>query len=165
MIKIKLGFKQVVDVFVFNEDGQLVIKLDSLKENSLVLNSDDNDTNYLFIKDGLLDTTMLESMGTLEETVEESDYNKLIKGNGENKTKTIAFGSKKYMPCKIICLGNMIDQETKNWVNFKIEIPKAVLVNKLSIYSNNINISDFDYVFQIEEFNDKGDLFKFHIEE
>lgn len=159
----KLFFRYVVEVLVFNENGQLVTKLDTLKENSLMYSSTNKNLNYLAIKDCALDTTLLEGMGTPETTPEESDYDKLIK-NSDNNFKTITFGAKEDVPCKLVCLGVMRKLNC-NDTRFKIEIPKASLVNQFELRSDNEELSGFDYIFKLDQFNEKGDLFKLHIED
>ena len=152
----KLFFRYVMNVMVFDNDGKLLANLDTLTENSLSYNTEDSNSNCLLIKDVALNTDMLCQLGEEEKL---SDYDNLLGG----KDKTFTFGSKNNVPCKIICSGSFREEETRKDIDFKIEIPNAEMVNTLNIQSDNASTFGFDYKFYISPFNTKGDLFKLHI--
>jgi len=100
---------------------------------------------------------MLKQLGEKEKV---SDYDRML----NNTNTTLSFGSKKNIPCKVICSGTFRKRNNQNDIDFKIEIPKTEMINKLSIESNNEDTFGFDYRFLLHSFNNKGDLFKLHIE-
>ena len=126
------GLCDVIDLMVFNKEGKLLVELNSLKENDLNFEKGDN---YLSVKDALLNTKMLEMMGNAEQPT--SDYEKeLISSN-----KTISFGSKGDIECKLIGKGLIKDATTGQTKIFKFEIPNAKLKNKLQIMNSCARIS------------------------
>lgn len=149
------GFRDVIDLMVFDTMGNLLVKIVSMQENDLYY---DEECQYLMIRDAMLNTNMLEMLGT-KQIHSESDYDKFL----SPKTNVISMGSKKKINCKLIGIGYLKDEKTGKDIEVKIEIPNAKLMNKFQLRSNNeASLANFNYVFEILPFNQEGDLYKLY---
>jgi hypothetical protein len=154
----KFGNNEVLDLSIFTEEGNLVTKLDSLKNSSVIIT--ETGRGYIFIKDALLDQRFLEFLGKVERN-EVSDFDKQL--NREAHTTTITFNKKLNKKCRLIGKGLLINPEDCSNKIFTIEVPNATTGKAFELTKEYDYSSEFDFVFTINPFNDDGDLFKLHI--
>lgn len=152
MIMEKYGVKEVVELFVFNEDGKLVTTLDTLR-NSRIASSEDDD--FIFVEDALLDIDLLRFQQNSEmdmvddfKTVLNQIKGVPVKVNKNNKSKK----------CKLIAKSALRSRETGADKYIYYEIPNAEIINSLEIDTSNCELSTFDILFKIIT-DDNGDLF------
>lgn len=148
----KYGVKEVVELFVFNEDGKLVTTLDTLR-NSRIASSEDDD--FIFVEDALLDIDLLRFQQNSEmdmvddfKTVLNQIKGVPVKVNKNNKSKK----------CKLIAKSALRNRETGADKYIYYEIPNAEIINSLEIDTSNCELSTFDILFKIIT-DDNGDLF------
>ncbi|WP_063562896.1 hypothetical protein [Paenibacillus sp. O199] len=154
----KLGNRNVIGLHVFDELGNKVTYLDSLKESKLV--TSDEEQTLLYVKDALLDTQLLKFITNEEEDIS-SDYESFF----HKKTyRTFSF-KKTTRKCKLIAetdYRNSLGQDHNTY----FEIPNAQIVSSIDFYTSSSGYpSDTDIMFIIEPFNEDNELFKIHIEE
>lgn len=152
----KFGHFQALDVSIFDESGNLVTALETLKNSYIQIK---DNAGYLLIKDALLDKNLLQFIGKTEEDTL-SDFDKVL--NGKKYTTTITFNQKMYKSCKIIGKGLLRDVTTQMDQEFLFEIPSARFGGDLDFISDCESVSEYDFVFRILP-NGNGDLFKMHI--
>ena len=96
----KYGAKEVLDLYVFDENGKFITKLDSLKESAIYLYEyEDGLRARLIAKDALLDIELLKFIqNTKEKNL--TDFDRYLK---LNEMHTITFNAKNtYKKCKLI---------------------------------------------------------------
>lgn len=155
----KYGQRDVIDLYVFDEEGNQVTFLNSLKNSGIYLNSSEP---YVFVKDALLDTDLLKFIGRAED-IQRSDYEKKITGVQKYST-TIVLGKLSKKLCKLVGKGYMRDATTQMNTEFMFEIPKAAIMTGIDLAQSSTEVSEFDLVFHIQAFNDSGDTIKIHLQ-
>lgn len=156
----KYGQRDVVDLLVFNEEGKLIAKLDSLKESNIYVGRLDS---QVYVKDALLNSDILEFIGKKEKQPVRTDFeNHMIK---KNAGTTISFGKPNTKKCKLIAVSLLVRDDIGTSVEVTYEIPNATLNTGLNFEHSNVDPTDLDLVFNILPYNDEGDLYKMHIEE
>lgn len=154
----KYGYREVIDLMVFDKSGKLVAKLDTLRDSYIGF---DDKTAYVKVKDALLNDEILKFIGK-QETENLSDYEKVIQGTS-NRT-TYVLGNKTTKECKLIGTGFFRKHDDQRDVKFSFEIPNAKTVNHYVFQSDGHNVSPFDLYFTFDAFNEDGDVLKIHIE-
>ncbi|WP_090739391.1 hypothetical protein [Paenibacillus sp. Mc5Re-14] len=150
----KYGQREIIDLTIYDELGNKVAHLDSLKESYL-------GKHTVFVKDALLDLDLLKFMGKAEDKFV-SDYES--ESSREKYDTTIVFNHNTTKPCKLIGKGVIRSQETGRDVEFMYEVPKAeISLNYTMIVESSPNVSDHDFSFDILPFNEEGDMYKLHI--
>ncbi|WP_211747921.1 hypothetical protein [Paenibacillus sp. Marseille-Q4541] len=155
---LKLGNREVSDIYVFDEFGNKVATLDSLKNTKLI------NTDYptkLYISDALLNPDMLNFLSKKEPSQHISDYEKLLKQGV--KCRTFVFNKTK-KKCKVIALTQYRDEGGFDRQVY-YEFPRASVSTAIDYESNGFDHAPTDLVFEILPFNEDGDTYKLHIEE
>lgn len=147
----------VLDVSVFDENGELITELNTLKDSQLVIQAG---VGYLHIVDALLDQDLLEYIGSAEEE-KMSDFEKHLLR--QKFSKTITFNKNSNKKCKIIGRGFMRNAEDFKDKEYLFEIPNAEIGSGVDFTGFSEEVSVYDFVFKINPFNEEGDLFKMHI--
>lgn len=157
----KLGYNEVLEVSVFDENGSLVTTLDTLKSSSIVLGVDG--VFRLVINDALLDDKLLKFLGK-EEKDESTDFDKYLKK--QKYGTTITFSQYIDKNCKLIGRGLLRNSSDMTDREFIFEIPKARTGKSFEIgkdYERN-TMPEFELIFEAQPFNDQEDSFRMHIE-
>ena len=152
----KYGVKDVVELFIFDEDGKLVTTLDSLQESKIVSNKENN---FIFVRDALLDIDLLRFQQDSETNSEINDFKTIlqqIKG-----TSVVVKQKREDKKCKIIAKSTIRNRHTGEDAYIYYEIPEATITSGFEIENNNYEPSAFDVVFNINP-NASGVLFEIH---
>jgi hypothetical protein len=152
----KFGQFQALEVTIFDQQGNLITELYTLKNSYLQIK---DKHGYLFIKDALLDKKFLEFIGKVEED-NSTDFDKFIKN--KKYSTTITFNNRPNKVCKIIGKGVLRNATDFKDNEFLFEIPDAIYDGNIDFISDMEQVSEFDFAFRILP-NDNGDLFKMHI--
>lgn len=150
--------QDVIELEVFNEEGQLVTKIETVKNVRLHW-STEGGNSYLTVTDALVNFKMIEQLGEVQ-LDRLSDFDKRMSTTGGSKT--IVFNQKpKKSKFKLIGRGITYSIETAN-VNydFEIIIPEVELSNEYKFYSEQGEVHAPHYTFKIKPFNEEEDLFK-----
>ncbi|MEC4565523.1 hypothetical protein L8C07_06155 [Paenibacillus sp. CMAA1739] len=149
------GIRDIIELHVFDEAGKFVSTITTLKKGSISVAN-----RTIRIKDALLNGDMLKFLNKSEDTM--SDYDKFF--SKTQNSETIVF-NRRVVNCKLIAEGFYRKQENQEDVLVQYEMPKCSIVSAYNFNHSNIGDADeFDYVFEIKEFNEEGDIFKLHIE-
>ncbi|MGV6935844.1 hypothetical protein ACWA2B_10055 [Paenibacillus sp. CMM36] len=149
------GIRDIIELHVFDETGKFVSTITTLKKGSISVTN-----RTIRVKDALLNGDMLKFLNKSENTM--SDYDKFF--SKTQNCETIVF-NRKVVNCKLIAEGFYRKEESQEDVVVQYEMPKCSIVSAYNFNHSYIGDADeFDYVFEIKEFNEKGDLFKLHIE-
>lgn len=148
----KYGVKEVIELFVFNEDGKLVTTLNTLRNSNIISNENDD---FLFVEDALLDINLLRFQQNSETSIEDDFKTVLNQIKGVPVTVNKNNKSKK---CKLIAKSIMRDRDTGSDKYIYYEIPNAEILNRFEIDTANCEPSAFDILFKITS-NEDGDLF------
>lgn len=155
------GVNEVLDLYVFNEEGKFITQVKSLKESGIyVSDSTESESEAILIaKDALLNIDLLKFIqGTKDDNL--TDFERYAK---INEVHTITFNAKnKGKKCKLIAKSimrnlNQLDNE------YLYEIPNAYIVNSFSSVKELDKISDFDLKIEIKPYNEEKDLFQMKI--
>lgn len=155
--------QDVIDLEVFNEKGQMVTKISTVKNVELNWRTD-GDGSYLTVSDALVNFKMIEQLGEVQKN-SLSDFDKRVSNSGD--PKTIVFKKQpKNSKFKLIGRGITYSVETAN-VNYDFEIimPDVELVNEYQFFSEQGEVHTPSYTFKINSFNDEDDLFKIVLHE
>jgi hypothetical protein len=160
--RMKYGLRSVIDLYIYNEKGNLIAVLDSLKESYI-------DTNtvppILYAKDALLDDSLLEFFNKREDD-NRSDYDKFVsKGFEEDKPHKTLVYRQTTKQCRLIAKTEIRESESGQDKMMYYEIPKASVSNYDCFDFNEKNPSEWDLAFKIEAYNEDNDLYKIHIEQ
>ncbi|MGG1671473.1 hypothetical protein ACIFOE_12635 [Paenibacillus sp. NRS-1783] len=149
------GIRDIIDLHVFDQDGKFVATVSTLKKGSIsVVN------RTIRVKDALLNGNLLKFLNKSENKM--SDYDKFF--STTQNYETIVF-NRKVVNCKLIAEGFYRKDENQEDVLVQYEMPKCSIVSGYDFNHSTVGDADeFDYVFEIKEFNEEGDLFKLHIE-
>ncbi|KAF6620589.1 hypothetical protein G7L40_20705 [Paenibacillus polymyxa] len=149
------GIRDIIELHVFDEAGNFISTINTLKKGSISVAN-----RTIRVKDALLNGDMLKFLNKSEDT--KSDYDKFF--SKTQNCETIVF-NRRVVNCKLIAEGFYRKQENQKDVLVQYEMPKCSIVSAYNFnHSYMGDADDFDYVFEIKEFNEKGDLFKLHIE-
>lgn len=157
----KYGVKEIVDLYIFDEEGKLVVKLDTLKKCQLKINMDKEIRDgEIFIKDALLNVEFLKFVqSNKEENL--SDFERLLK---LYEVETITFNvNNDYKKCKVIAKTLLRNTDGIDKVAL-YEIPNATIVNNFQISNFYSEVSEFDTLIIFEQFNKAGELARIHIQ-
>ncbi|MGG4105266.1 hypothetical protein AAXB25_15215 [Paenibacillus lautus] len=148
----KYGQREVIELTVYDTDGNKVSHLDTLKDCSL-------DDNGLFLSDSLVDFDFLKFIGRVE-SKSISDYEAEILP--EKYSTTIVFNKSASRFCKLTGKGLIRSQDSGLDVEFLFEIPNAEIKQMYRIQANN-EVTIHDFYFKIHSYNSQGDTYKIHI--
>lgn len=154
--------KDVLELYVFDEEGRFITKLDSLKESAIYLyeNNIHNMRARLIAKDALLNIDLLKFIQNVKEE-DLTDFERYLK---LNDIHTITFNAKnKIKKCKLIAKGLAKRADTQNDDIYFYEIPRAFIVNSFNSETSLDKYSVYDLKVEIDPFNDAEDLFKMHL--
>ncbi|ASA22582.1 hypothetical protein [Paenibacillus donghaensis] len=155
------GTREVIELLVFDENGNKVAHLDSLKQS--YLKTSQGYSPYLYIKDALLNYDLLE-FSHAEVKNNRSDYEKEL--NNEKDFKEISYNPKLVKKCKLIAKTLYRTDDTKEDKEVYFNIPNAKTNGAIDFTScNEGEPSTFDSVFSIHSYNENGDIFKIRIEQ
>ena len=157
----KYGAKEVLDLYVFDENGKFITKLDSLKESAIYLYEyEDGLRARLIAKDALLDIELLKFIqNTKEKNL--TDFDRYLK---LNEMHTITFNAKNtYKKCKLIAKSIIRRVESDTDDIYMYEIPDANIVNTFNSKQTGYEPSVYDLKVEIQPFNEAEDLFKMHL--
>jgi hypothetical protein len=153
----KYGWKEVIDLSIYDENGRFVTKLDSLK-NSYIGFKDGK--GIVKVQDALFDLYLIAFLGKYQND-KRSDFEREIENKPSYDTYSLNINSKR--KCKLIGTTSFRRETDFKDVVVKFEIPNATTKNSLH-FSNENDVTPFDIVFEFEPFNDEGDILKLHIE-
>ncbi|MBM7598207.1 hypothetical protein JOC34_000564 [Virgibacillus halotolerans] len=154
----KFGLREVVDLKVFNESDELVTVLDTSRESFIqYIGEDEKGVGYVGVKDALIDLNFIKFIS--DESSELTDYEKAINSN----MNTIELGGSGNRKCKLVGNSYARSRDSGGDCKYLIEAPNAEVINRLSIENNTYDPSDFDILFKVKPYNDKGSLFKIHL--
>lgn len=147
----------VIDLEIYDKDGSLITKINSLKKGKLKLH--EAEETYLIVEDALLNIELLKQLGEEEDETELSDFDKSFKDNDET---IIKFNNKKYSTeVKIIGRGIVHNAENNSVsYNFRLIIPKAELIRRHEINFENTVSYNPKYVFKLHPYNSNEDVFQ-----
>ncbi|MEK4427670.1 hypothetical protein MHB54_00270 [Paenibacillus sp. FSL M7-0802] len=149
------GIRDIIELHVFDETGKFVSTITTLKKGSISVAN-----RTIRVKDALLNGDMLKFLN--KSVTDVSDYDKFF--STTQNYETIVF-NRKVVNCKLIAEGFYRKQENQEDVLVQYEIPQCSIVSNYDFNHSTVgNADDFDYVFEIKEYNGEGDLFKLHIE-
>lgn len=154
----------VINLTVFDEKGNLVAKLDTLKKGELHYDTEGTNT-YLGITDIAFRTEMLKQFGKQVEQENKTDFEKTL---SEDSNETVLkFSYRKESPkFKLIADGIMYDSETNKVSNdFKVVVPCAKLTSPYRLEAKNTKVSEFDYVFKPIPKGGDAEIFEIRIKE
>ena len=155
------GVNEVLDLYVFNEEGKFVTQLKSLRESGIyVYDSTESESEAILIaKDALLNIDLLKFIQRIKDD-NLTDFERYAK---INEVHTITFNAKnKGKKCKLIAKSNIRDLEQKDDICL-YEIPNAYIVNSFSSFKELDKVSDFDLKIEIKPYNEEKDLFQMKI--
>lgn len=153
----KYGWKEVIDLSIYDENGRFVTKLDSLN-NSYIGFKDGK--GIVKVQDALFDEYLIAFLGKYQGD-NRSDFERDIENKPSYSTYTLnAYIQRK---CKLIGTTSFRREDDGENVVVKFEIPNAT-TKKIITFSNENIVSPFDIVFEFEPFNNEGDILKLHIE-
>lgn len=149
----KLTNKEVIDLMVFDINGKLVTKLDTLKD-SQIFYDQHSEKYYIGVNDAVFNFDLHKF---LHEEENLSDFELAKKGF----KKTLRIKKVKPKKCKLIgkTFGIETDQYKDTLITF--EAHNAEITNELGIGFSSEKLYDFDYVFQID-LDESGDFLKLH---
>lgn len=155
--------QDVIELEVFNENGEFVTKIDTVKESGLIW-MEGVENSYLAIKDAIVNFKLIEQLGEVEKS-ETSDFDKRV--NGNKNSKTVVFSQfPKNKKFSLVGRGIAYSLETAELSHdFEIVIPNAELVNEYSFKSELGEPHMPHFVFKINPYNGNDDLFKVVIHE
>ncbi|QDX94605.1 hypothetical protein EEL30_21405 [Brevibacillus laterosporus] len=153
----KYGRREVIDLSIYDENGRFITKLDSLK-NSYI--GSKGTKGLVKVQDALVDQFLIAFIGEYEKS-SLSDFQKDIHNGLKKHTYIINLKSRK--KCKLVAttLWRNEDSEEKKVI---FEIPNAITVNNTKFYNDGIIPSPLDVIFEFYPYNDKGHIYKIHIE-
>lgn len=152
----------VIELEVYDENGNFVTKLDSLEKGDLYYRHN-GDTSILGVTDVLFRNELLKYIGTQVESDPKNDFEKAL--NQDDDEQIFKFKHEVNNPkFKLIGRGLTYDPNT-NWVNsdFRVIIPNAELTSGYKLQTNCKEPSKFDYVFNLLPYNDESDIFELRI--
>ena len=152
----KFGSKEICDLLIYDENGNFVVKLDTLKNAKL---STEVCEGTLIVKDALMNIDFLKFMNNSE-----SDFENC---NGKNLSQNIIFNADSRFPmdCKLIAITYLRNMDGYDY-KCVYKIPKAIIKNKfMSNMSAGGDPDTFDITFTIKPYNENNDLFEMKIED
>lgn len=162
----KTIIQDVINLSVYGEDGSFITKIETVTES--VLNHETNGhQSYLIVKDALFNLKMLENIGEKVENEELNDFEKNLSKSEDTVIKFKKVRSSKDRPkFKLIGEGIMYSPETGGVSHdFKIVIPNAIYTDGFKLNLDSHNVQTPSYVFEIDMYNDDGDMFDIRLTE
>lgn len=149
------GVKDVVELYVFDENSDLVTVLDNLIESEIVSNEE---SDYIFVKNALLNIDLLRFQQNSQDE-KKDDYKTIL--NHIKGVPVVINRNNKNKKCKLIAKSMIRNAPTSEdeWVYY--EIPSAEITNRFEVVTNNCEPSAFDTLFKILP-SENGDLFTIH---
>lgn len=148
----KFGQREVYDLILFDENGSLIAKLDSLKKVDIFYDEYE-ETYFIIAKDALLNIDLLKFVGT------ENNQTDLQKYLG--KKATISIKKSKNKVVKLLAKSIVREIETEKDQEIMLEFPIVSIVSKPSFSGNCCEVSEFDVVFKVIPSDDE--FYKVHI--
>lgn len=152
----------VIELYVYNQEGDKVTSLRTLQEGDILFETHD-DIYKLYVKDVTTDLKLIEFLGGYKEK-KVSDWEKAI-NNINNTPKTLEFGNHKEIKCKLFAQNFIYDADNKVTHKLTYEMPYCTISKTINFSSSAYDTSKFDYVFNIERYDESGKSFKLHIRE
>ncbi|MBX4152436.1 hypothetical protein [Paenibacillus lautus] len=152
----KFAQREVVDLYIFNENGEQVASLNTLQQSVLRLNGLNSE---VYIKDAFIDTDLLAFIGS-KENDKRSDFEKMS-NQQINYSSTITFGKRQKKKCKLIGKGIQRNIDSQD-CPFMFVIPNAQINPDFDLVQNNIDPSGLSLVFEARPFNEQGDCVILH---
>ena len=153
----KYGVKEVIDLMVYNEQGELITKLDTLQNSHIIVDEDGGAS--LIARDALLDINLLR-FAHGNSLVGMSDFDSLL---NHVKNNRITFGINNLKKkCKLVATSTMRNPHTMKDETVYYEIPDADILNSFNHEANYDTPSVFDLRFVINP-NSDGELFYLYI--
>lgn len=162
----KTIIQDVINLSVYGEDGSFITKIETVTDSALKHETNGNNS-YLIVEDALFNLKMLESIGEKVESEELTDFEKNLSKSEETviKFKKVR-GSKDLPKFKLIGEGIMYSPDTGAIShNFKIVIPNATYTDGFKLNLSNHKTNSPSYVFEINSYNDDGDMFDVRLTE
>lgn len=153
----KFGNNSVLNLTVFDENGNKVAHLDTLKKSNI--HTLENQS-VVVVRDALLDEDLLKFIGRVEEN-NSSDYEKSL--SNEKSRTTITFNNNHKKKCRLIGKGFYRQNTTGKDIEFTFEVPNATISTGFNFEQSSTHLTDYHIVFEMNSYNDQGDLFKIHM--
>ena len=155
-----------IDLYVFDKNDKLVVKLDSLSKGDFVFNASDNGYKLL-VRDVLFNEDILKFASGLQ-AANKNDYLEVLNGNEiETEDEVIEFGyggENDVVKCKLIAKTIGYNPDTnKVGRDIVYEIPNALLIPQINLSHENGVATDFNYEFSILPYDSKNKAFKMHL--
>lgn len=160
----KTVLQDVINLSVYSEDGQFITKIMTMTEG--ILNHETNGKeSYLVVRDALFNMKMLESIGEVVKEDGLSDFEKETSGSQETVIKFKKVDSYKNLPkFKLVGEGIMYSPDTMQVSHdFKIVIPNVTHTDGLKLDLSTQSVYQPSYVFEINPYNDDGDMFEIRL--
>lgn len=151
----KYGVKEILELFVFDMDGNLVVELDTLVNSRIIA---DINCNRIIAVDALLNLDLLRfQQNSNEEDL--SDYELTMR---EINKKPITFNVKnRSKACKLVAKTEIRELGSEEDIEVYFDIPNAEIVSGFDMDIVAYDTSQFDVIFDIKP-DENGDLFSVH---
>ena len=155
----------VLELDVFTEEGEHIVKFDSLTRSKLFYNPDGR--SYLGVTDALFRKEMLEHIGSVTDKEPKSDFSKFT--DGDKEETVIKFFHQQSKPrFKLVAKGLSYDPETNKIDNeITVIVPLSKLNSGYAIESDLATgkASSFDFIFNFITDDVNAELFEVRIKE
>jgi hypothetical protein len=149
----------VFDMYIFDENGKLVVKTSSLIGGNLVdgkITAEDAAYNLDLIR--FLNERKSGSKSDYERFLElGGDYKSFAENNNNLYVKINPKKSGKR--CKVVLVGDLCNVDTGKSKRYVYDIPNAVIDNKYDLETMSDGVSCTSFEIKVEPYNDDGDLF------
>lgn len=155
----KYGWREVIDLSIYNDKGSFITKLDTLKNSYIGIK---NGQGIVKVTDALFNQYLMAFLSKYEDNTK-SDFEKDI--TNEPQKDTYVFNINQKRSCKLIGTTHFKRNEDHKDIKVTFEIPNAITGNSMKFSADGIEVTPFDLIFEISPFNDEGDIMKLHIED
>lgn len=154
LINMNYGIREGLEFFVFDHEGTFVAHVDYSKKSYI-------DNNLLIVDTDLIGSDMLGFANKVEQN-DKNDFESFF----DRQQTTYVINENSNKDCKLIAKSTYRGDKDLKYRTVYYEIPKAKLINKPEFHHNGYeDPAKFHYLFEIEPYNELGDLYKLHIEE
>ncbi|MDI3312408.1 MAG: hypothetical protein QJR05_13430 [Thermoanaerobacterium sp.] len=155
----KFAQKYNADIEIYNTDGNLAVKLDYLKDSMFKCQN-----NQLIVYTNILSTELYDFLYEKEEDLR-SDFEKSTSKNHYESYLV----SNKQKNCKLIIKTYVQDEQEGVYKSLVYKVPKAFVRTNFDRINNSIgdpakDPANYQIVFDILPFDDKGHLFTIYLE-